>query len=74
MQQLWLANIDLFWINRQSNQETAPEALARCPLTVNSVANVLTYQDSWGDMKEFIPDKSLMNVKSVANVLAKQET
>ena len=46
MQQLWLANIDLFWINRQSNQETAPEALARCPLTVNSVANVLTYQDS----------------------------
>ena len=74
MQQLWLANIDLFWINRHSNQKTAPEALARCPLTVSSVANVLTDQDSWGDMKEFIPDKSLMNVNSVANVLAKQET
>lgn len=41
-----IANIDLFWINRHSNQKTAPEALARCPLTVSSVANVLTDQDS----------------------------
>ena len=46
MQQLWLANIDLFWINKHSNQKTAPEALAQCPLTVSSVANVLTDQDS----------------------------
>ena len=43
-------------------------------MTVNSVASVLSKQNTLGDMKDFTLGKSLMNVNSVASVLAKQET
>ena len=38
-------------------------------MNVNSVASVLAVRESWGDMKEFTLEKSLMNVNIVASVL-----
>ena len=48
--------------------------LGKSLMNVNSVASVLTKQESYRFMKEFTLGKSLMNVNSVANVLANQET
>ena len=46
----------------------------QCPLSVSSVASVLTMQDTLGLIKDSTLGKSLMNVNSVASVLADQET
>ena len=42
-------------------------------MNVNSVGGVLAKQEPYGNMKEFTLGKSLMNVKSVASVLVRQE-
>ena len=47
---------------------------ARCPLSVSSVASVLSIQDTLGNMKESTLGKSPMNVNSVESVLAYQES
>ena len=41
---------------------------------VNSVASVLSKQETQGYMKAFTLEKSSLNVNSVASVLVKQET
>ena len=47
---------------------------AQCPLSVSSVASVLSIQDTLGNMKESTLGKSPMNVNSVESVLPKQDT
>ena len=59
---------------RYPNCKTLKEEQPQCPLSVRSVASVLTIQDTLGLMKEFTLGKSHMNVNSVASVLANQET
>ena len=59
---------------RYPNCKTFKSEQPQCPLSVSSVASVLTKQGTLGLMKEFTLGKSHMNVNSVASVLAKQET
>ena len=59
---------------RYPNCKTLKEEQPQCPLSVRSVASVLTIQDTLGLMKEFTLGKSHMNVNSVASVLAKHQT
>ena len=48
--------------------------LGKSLMNVNSVARVLTKQESYRFMKEFTQGKSLMNVNIVASVLVTQDT
>ena len=59
---------------RYPNYKTFKSEQPQCPLSVSSVASVLTMQDTLGLIKDSTLGKSLMNVNSVASVLAAQET
>ena len=57
---------------RYPNYKTFTSEQPQCPLSVSSVASVLTMQDTLGLIKDSTLGKSLMNVNSVASVLADQ--
>ena len=71
---MYLTNYSSSLSQRYPNHKTLKEQQAQCPLSVSSVASVLTKQGTLGLMKEFTLGKSLMNVNSVASVLTEQET
>ena len=59
---------------RYPNCKSLKEEQPQCPLSVSSVASVLTMQDTLELIKDSTLRKSLMNVNGVVSVLAKQET
>ena len=56
------------------NCKTFKAEQPQCPLSVSSVASVLTMQGTLGLINDSTQGKSHMNVNSVASVLPDQET
>ena len=61
-------------IQRYPNCKTFKAERPQCPLSVSSVANILTMQDTSWLIKDSTLGKSHMNVNSVESVSAKQDT
>ena len=71
---MYLPNYRFSSFQRYPNCKALKDKQPQCPLSVRRVASVLTMQDTLGLIKDSTLGKSLMNVNSVASVLADQET